>query len=53
MLLWWVIVYTLIDRRPWYAVLAPIGNLVVGYIFVRAIARGRQVEWKGREYPLG
>lgn len=53
MLLWWMIVYTLIGRRPWYAVLAPIGNLVLGYIFVRAIARGRQVEWKGREYRLG
>ena len=53
MLLWWLIVYTLIGRRPWYAVLAPIGNLVLGYIFVRAIARGRQVEWKGREYRLG
>jgi chlorobactene glucosyltransferase len=53
MLAWWLIVYTLIGRRPWYAVLAPIGNLVLGYIFVRAIARGRQVEWKGREYRLG
>jgi chlorobactene glucosyltransferase len=53
MLLWWLIVYTLIARRPWYAVLAPIGNVVLGYIFVRAIARGRQVEWKGREYRLG
>ncbi|MDQ4080005.1 MAG: glycosyltransferase [Gemmatimonadota bacterium] len=52
-LVWWLIVYGLIGRRPWYAVLAPIGNLVVGYIFVRAIARGRQVEWKGREYRLG
>lgn len=53
MLVWWLTVYTLIGRRPWYAVLAPIGNLVLGYIFVRAIARGRQVKWKGREYRLG
>jgi chlorobactene glucosyltransferase len=53
MLIWWLIVYALIGGRPWYAGLAPIGNLVLGYIFVRAIARGRQVEWKGREYRLG
>lgn len=53
MLVWWLIVYALIGRRPWYALLAPIGNVVLGYIFVRAIARGRQVEWKGREYRLG
>lgn len=52
-LLWWLIVYALIGRRPWYAAIAPIGNLVLGYIFVRAIARGRLVEWKGREYRLG
>jgi chlorobactene glucosyltransferase len=52
-LLWWLIVYALLGRRPWYAPLAPIGNLVLGYIFVRAIARGRQVEWKGREYRVG
>jgi chlorobactene glucosyltransferase len=52
MLVWWLMAYTLIGRRPWYAFLAPIGNLVLGYIFVRAIARGRQVEWKGREYRL-
>jgi chlorobactene glucosyltransferase len=53
MLVWWVMVYALIGRRPWYAVLAPIGNLVLGYIFIRAIVRGRQVEWKGRQYRLG
>ncbi|MGQ0712734.1 MAG: glycosyltransferase [Gemmatimonadaceae bacterium] len=53
LLVWWIIVYVLIARRPWYALLAPIGNVILGYIFVRAIARGRQVEWKGRAYRLG
>lgn len=53
LLVWWVIVYALIARRPWYALIAPLGNVILGYIFVRAIARGRQVEWKGREYRVG
>jgi chlorobactene glucosyltransferase len=52
LLVWWLIVYTAMTRRPWYALLAPVGNLFLAYIFVRAIARGRRVEWKGREYDV-
>jgi chlorobactene glucosyltransferase len=52
LLVWWLIVYTAMTRRPWYALLAPIGNLFLAYIFLRAIARGRRVEWKGREYDV-
>jgi len=52
LLLWWVIVYTAMTRRPWYALAAPLGNLLLGYIFLRAIARGTRVEWKGREYDV-
>jgi chlorobactene glucosyltransferase len=52
LLLWWIVVYALMTRRPWYALAAPIGNLLLGYIFLRAIARGRRVEWKGREYEV-
>ena len=52
LLVWWVVVYTAMTRRPWYALAAPIGTLFLGYIFLRAIARGRQVEWKGREYEV-
>lgn len=52
LLLWWLIVYTAMTRRPWYALAAPMGNLLLGYIFLRAIARGTHVEWKGREYEL-
>ena len=52
LLVWWVIVYVAMTRRPWYALAAPIGNLLLGYIFLRAIARGTRVEWKGREYDV-
>jgi chlorobactene glucosyltransferase len=52
LLLWWLIVYAAMTRRPWYAFAAPIGNLLLGYIFLRAIARGTRVEWKGREYDV-
>jgi chlorobactene glucosyltransferase len=52
LLVWWLIVYAAMTRRPWYAVIAPIGNLLLGYIFLRAIARGTRVEWKGREYDV-
>ncbi len=49
---WWALVYGVMTRRPWYAVLAPLGHLLVAYIFLRAIARGRRVEWKEREYRI-
>jgi chlorobactene glucosyltransferase len=49
-LVWWLIVYCAMARRPWFAILAPVGNLVLAYVFARSIARGRSVEWKGRLY---
>lgn len=52
LLVWWLIVYAAMTRRPWYALAAPMGNLLLGYIFLRAIARGTRVEWKGREYEV-
>jgi chlorobactene glucosyltransferase len=52
LLVWWLIVYGAMTRRPWYAFAAPIGHLLLGYIFLRAIARGTRVEWKGREYDV-
>jgi hypothetical protein len=52
LLLWWIAVYTVMTRRPWYALAAPVGNILLAYIFLRAIARGRRVEWKGREYEV-
>jgi chlorobactene glucosyltransferase len=50
--LWWLIVYGAMTRRPWYALAAPLGSLLLGYIFLRAIARGTRVEWKGRAYDV-
>lgn len=51
MLLFWLAVYALHFRLPpWYALLFPLGGLVVLYIIVRAVLRGRRVAWKGREY---
>ena len=53
LLVWWVMVYGAMTLRPWYALAAPIGTLLLGYIFLRAIARGTHVEWKGRRYEVG
>ena len=52
LVVWWAIVYGAMTRRPWYALLAPIGNFLLAYIFLRAIARGTRVEWKGRAYRI-
>ena len=49
---WWAIVYGAMTHRPWYALAAPIGNVLLAYIFLRAIARGTRVEWKGRTYVV-
>lgn len=50
MLAWWVAVYAAIDEPIGYALAYPLGAVMLGYIFVRAMARGRRVSWKGREY---
>lgn len=50
-LLWWALAYAVAGRlSPLYAFAFPLGALVVAYIVLRAIGRGRRVEWKGREY---
>jgi chlorobactene glucosyltransferase len=49
-LAWWLLVYTTIDESPLYAVIYPLGALVMLYIFITAIIRGRRVTWKGRTY---
>jgi hypothetical protein len=33
-----------------YALFYPLGALVLLYIFVTAVIRGRRVTWKGRTY---
>lgn len=49
-LLWWTLIYGGFRQRLWYALLYPVGAAVVLYIFIGAIARGRRVGWKGRQY---
>jgi hypothetical protein len=49
-LLWWIVVYVTIGENPLYALAYPLGALVLLYIFVTAVMRGRRVSWKGRTY---
>lgn len=47
---WWILVYTTVTENPLYALLYPLGALMLLYIFVTAVIRGRKVSWKGRTY---
>lgn len=49
-LVWWLVVYVTIGENPLYVLLYPLGALVLLYIFVTAVIRGRRVTWKGRTY---
>jgi chlorobactene glucosyltransferase len=52
--IWWGFIYSRIFRlSPLYALALPLGALVVLFIIARATARGRRVEWKGRQYQAG
>jgi hypothetical protein len=50
MFLWWLVVYYTIGESPLYAFLYPLGTLMLFYIIVTAVLRGRRVTWKGRTY---
>jgi hypothetical protein len=50
MLAWWILVYVTIHENPFYALVYPLGALVLLYIFLTAVIRGRRVSWKGRTY---
>ena len=47
---WWIVAYVTIEENPLYALAYPLGALVLLYIFVTAVIRGRRVTWKGRTY---
>ena len=47
---WWLLVYAWLRLSPVYALLHPLGAAMVLYIALGAIARGRRVRWKEREY---
>lgn len=49
-LIWWIVVYLTTGENPLYALAYPLGALVLLYIFVTAVIRGRRVTWKGRTY---
>ena len=49
-LVWWAVIYHGFHQSVAYAALYPVGAGMVLYIILRAIARGRRVGWKGREY---
>jgi chlorobactene glucosyltransferase len=50
---WWLVVYGDYEHRITYALLHPVAALIVLYICVTAIFRGRHISWKGREFVSG
>ena len=46
----WAIVYRWMEGPVPYALLFPLGAMVVAVIALQAIGRGARVEWKGRRY---
>jgi hypothetical protein len=46
----WAALYRHIGRSVLYALAFPLGAAVLLWIVVGAIARGRRIAWKGREY---
>ncbi len=47
---WWLLVYRFLKLSPMYALLHPLGSAMLLYMSVVAVARGRRVRWKDREY---
>lgn len=46
----WALLYAWLRQPPWYALLYPLGSVVLLIIAGGAVRRGRRVEWKAREY---
>ncbi len=47
---YWALLYRWFGQPLWYALLYPLGSLVLLIIAGGALRRGRRVEWKSREY---
>jgi chlorobactene glucosyltransferase len=47
---YWALLYYWFGQSLWYALLYPLGSLVLLIIVGGALRRGRRVEWKAREY---
>ena len=50
LVLMWAAIYRAFETTALYALLYPLGSIVLLYIVLTAIGRGRQVAWKGRRY---
>lgn len=50
LLVWWLVLNIAIRVPVRYALLYPLGASVLFYIMLRALLRGRNVRWKGRDY---
>ncbi|MEO7085975.1 MAG: glycosyltransferase [Gemmatimonadaceae bacterium] len=46
----WTVLYRFMKQPLWYALLFPLGYLILGYIAVTAVMRGNRVQWKQRRY---
>jgi chlorobactene glucosyltransferase len=51
-LLWWIVINAFLELSPGYALLHPLGGVMLLYISLRAIVRGRNVRWKERDYVV-
>jgi hypothetical protein len=49
-LVWWALVYLWLRAPPVYALLHPVGAVMLMYITMRATVRGSRVRWKERDY---
>jgi chlorobactene glucosyltransferase len=47
---YWALLYVWLRQSVWYALLYPLGSIVLLIIMGGALRRGRKVEWKAREY---
>ena len=47
---WWSFAYRGMKQPGWYALLHPLGAIVVLYICLRGFLQGSRVTWKGRTY---
>jgi hypothetical protein len=47
---WWALVYLWLRASPAYALLHPLGAVMLMYITMRAMVRGSRVRWKERDY---
>jgi chlorobactene glucosyltransferase len=46
----WAAIYRFMQQRVWYALLYPLGYMMVVYLAWGAVVRGHRVRWKDRNY---